>query len=76
VRLGGNEFAANILIGAMDRAVLVCARFAAMPAQRAKEIVAVATSATREAENQREFLRRLRAKRYRGAVISGRRRPG
>ncbi len=75
VRLGGNEFASNALEpAAMDRAVLVCARFAAMARKNgAREIVAVATSATREAENQREFLRRLRAEvGIEVRVISGR----
>ena len=62
VRLGGGEFIRNELEpAAMDRAVLVCSRFAAMARKNgAQEIVAVATSATREAENQREFLQRLR----------------
>jgi exopolyphosphatase/guanosine-5'-triphosphate,3'-diphosphate pyrophosphatase len=41
----------------MERAALVCERFAEMARGfEAREIVAVATSATREAENQHEFL--------------------
>ena len=45
---------------AMDRAILVCGKLVEV-AQRfgAEEIVAVATSATREAVNQAEFLQRL-----------------
>jgi exopolyphosphatase/guanosine-5'-triphosphate,3'-diphosphate pyrophosphatase len=63
VRLGGHEFMNNELQpAAMDRAVLVCTRLAAMARKNgATDIIAVATSATREAENQREFLQRLRA---------------
>jgi exopolyphosphatase / guanosine-5'-triphosphate,3'-diphosphate pyrophosphatase len=62
VRLGGGEFMSYALEApAMDRAVLVCSRFAAMARNNgASDMVAVATSATREAENQAEFLRRLR----------------
>lgn len=75
VRLGGKGFADNLLdSAAMDRAVVVCARFVGMARRNgAKEIVAVATSATREAENQREFLRRLRSEAgIEVRVISGR----
>ena len=75
VRLGGNEFFSNKLDSeAMDRAVLVCTRFADMARNNgADEIVAVATSATREALNQREFLRRLRRQaNIEVRVISGR----
>jgi exopolyphosphatase/guanosine-5'-triphosphate,3'-diphosphate pyrophosphatase len=75
VRLGGNGFIHNALEpAAMDRAELVCTRFAAMARNNgAHEIVAVATSATREADNQREFLRRLHAKAgIEVRVISGR----
>jgi exopolyphosphatase/guanosine-5'-triphosphate,3'-diphosphate pyrophosphatase len=62
VRLGGDEFMSySLQPKAMDRAVLVCSRFAAMARKNgASDIVAVATSATREAENQKEFLQRLR----------------
>jgi len=61
VRLGWGEFPARRLRpAAMNRAVLVCAKFADMAhAYGAAEIVAVATSASREAANQAEFLRRL-----------------
>lgn len=75
VRLGGNEFAGNMLdSAAMDRAVLVCASFANMARESgAKEMVAVATSATREADNQRDFLKRLRTEAgIEVRVISGR----
>ncbi|MHB9130970.1 MAG: Ppx/GppA phosphatase family protein [Armatimonadota bacterium] len=61
VRLGEGEFVEqHLLPAAMDRAVLVCGKFADLArAQGAEEIIAVATSATREAENQGEFVRRL-----------------
>ncbi len=74
VRLGLGEFRTNRLQArAMGRAQLVCARFAQMArAAGADEIFAVATSATREATNQREFLRRLRdGARLDVRVISG-----
>lgn len=62
VRLGEGEFIEGRLQpGAMQRAALVARKFAEMARQNgAKEIMAVATSATREAENRPEFLRRLK----------------
>ena len=61
VRLGEGEFRQNVLQpGAIRRATLVCSRFAEMARSRGAEaIVAVATSATREAENKAAFLRHL-----------------
>jgi len=63
VRLGEGEFADNYLQPeAIDRAVLVCRQFASLArSSGAIDITAVATAATREAENQDEFLARLRA---------------
>ncbi|HVP12909.1 MAG TPA: Ppx/GppA phosphatase family protein [Phycisphaerae bacterium] len=75
VRLGGGEFTNYLLQAqAMDRAVLICSRFATMARNNgAGDIIAVATSATREAENQTEFLRRLREEAgLEVRVISGR----
>lgn len=62
VRLGEGEFRKNTLQPeAMRRAGLVCSRFAEIARSRgASEILAVATSATREAENRSAFLRHLR----------------
>ena len=62
VRLGEGEFADHYLQPeAIDRAVLVCRQFASLArSSGAGEITAVATAATREAENQDEFLTRLR----------------
>jgi len=62
VRLGEGEFADNYLQPeAIDRAVLVCRQFASLArSSGAVDITAVATAATREAENQDEFLARLR----------------
>lgn len=62
VRLGEGEFVDQYLQEeAMNRAVLVAQRFSAMArAYRAEEIIAVATSATREAQNREEFIRRLK----------------
>ena len=62
VRLGEGEFQdRHLQPQAVDRAVLVCQQFATLArASEAEEIVAVATAATREAKNQREFLDRLR----------------
>lgn len=62
VRLGEGEFRESRLQPeAMRRAALVCARFAEIARSRgAEEIVAVATSATREAENRATFVRHLR----------------
>src|SRR5262245_54394438 len=61
VRLGEGEFAEQVLQPqAIDRAVSVARQFAMLArASGADEIIAVATAATREAENQRPFLRRL-----------------
>ncbi|HEY3296686.1 MAG TPA: Ppx/GppA phosphatase family protein [bacterium] len=63
VRLGEGEFRNQMLqADAMERALLVCRKFADLArSHAAKEIVAVATSATREARNQQEFVRRLEA---------------
>lgn len=62
IRLGEREFAVGRLQPeAMDRAVLVCRSFVELArSYDAEEIVAVATSATREASNRAEFVRRLR----------------
>ncbi len=62
VRLGENEFKNNYLQpGAMERAVLVCKKFVELSKSfGAGEIIAVATSAAREAKNQTEFLERLK----------------
>lgn len=62
VRLGERAFPEQRLQAeAMDRAVLVCGRFADMArSYGAQEIVAVATAAAREAGNREELLRRLR----------------
>lgn len=62
VRLGENEFQSNQLQPeAMERAVLVCKKFAELAKSfGAGEIIAVATSAAREAKNQAEFLERLK----------------
>jgi exopolyphosphatase/guanosine-5'-triphosphate,3'-diphosphate pyrophosphatase len=58
VRLGEGEFIEQTLQPeAMKRAVLVCQKFCEMARSRsAEEIIAVATSATREAINQQEFI--------------------
>jgi exopolyphosphatase/guanosine-5'-triphosphate,3'-diphosphate pyrophosphatase len=58
----------------MQRAVLVCQKFVAMAnAYGAEEIIAAATSATREAKNQEDLLRLLRRDaRLNVHVISGR----
>ncbi len=63
VRLGEEEFIDNVLRPeAIERAVLVCRKFAELSRlYGADEIITVATSATREAQNQAEFLERLRA---------------
>ena len=63
VRLGEGEFGGRSVLqpAAMDRAVLVCRTLADLARTHgAIEIVAVATSATREAQNQGAFVRRLR----------------
>ena len=62
VRLGEGEFIEQTLQPeAMDRAIMVCKKFAEQARQRqAEEIIAVATSATREAANKAEFIQRLK----------------
>ncbi len=62
VRLGENEFTSNHLQPeAMERAVLVCKKFAELAKSfGAGEIIAVATSAAREAKNQAEFLEQMK----------------
>jgi len=62
VRLGEGEFVDQVLQPeAMDRAALVCRKFAELShSYGSEEIIAVTTSAVREAKNQGEFLRRLR----------------
>ncbi len=62
VRLGEGEFVDQYLQPeAMERAALVCRKFSEMAAAyEAVEIITIATSATREAENKAEFLRRLK----------------
>jgi exopolyphosphatase/guanosine-5'-triphosphate,3'-diphosphate pyrophosphatase len=61
IRLGQDEFIdRHLRKEAMDRAVLVCRKFNEMSlSYGADEVIAVATSATREAKNRREFLGRL-----------------
>ena len=58
IRLGENEFADHYLRPeAMQRAVLVCKQFVQMArSNSADQVIAIATSATREARNQREFV--------------------
>ncbi|MCX6364612.1 MAG: Ppx/GppA phosphatase family protein [Actinobacteria bacterium] len=63
VRLGEGEFGAQSTLqpAAMDRAALVCRSFAELARSHgAQMVVAVATSATREAGNKIAFVRRLR----------------
>lgn len=62
VRLGENEFTDNVLRpAAMERALQVCKQFSSMAHKNdVDEIVAVATSATREAHNKDEFIKMLR----------------
>jgi exopolyphosphatase/guanosine-5'-triphosphate,3'-diphosphate pyrophosphatase len=63
VRLGEGEFGAQSALQpeAMDRATLVCRSFAELARSHgAKTVIAVATSATREAGNKAVFVRRLR----------------
>lgn len=62
VRLGEGEFVAQYLQPeAMDRATLVCRKFAELSrSYGAAEIIAITTSAARDAKNQKDFLRRLR----------------
>lgn len=61
VRLGEGEFTDDELQpAAMDRAVLVCRKFADLArSYQAQEIIAVATAAVRDAQNQREIIQRL-----------------
>jgi exopolyphosphatase/guanosine-5'-triphosphate,3'-diphosphate pyrophosphatase len=61
VRLGENEFKDNLLKpDAMNRAILVCKKFAELArTYGASEIIAVGTSAIREAHNQEKFLQRI-----------------
>ena len=63
VRLGEQEFKDNILKPeAMERAIFVCGKFVELAkTYGAAEIIAVGTSAIREAENQGDFLQKLRA---------------
>ena len=74
VRLGEGEFDSRILQpNAADRAVSVAQRFASLIRWHgADDVVAVATAATREARNQREFVQRLQeAARLDVRVVSG-----
>ncbi len=61
VRLGEQEFKDGILKPeAMERAIFVCGKFADLSkTYNATEIIAVGTSAIREAKNQKEFLQNL-----------------
>jgi exopolyphosphatase / guanosine-5'-triphosphate,3'-diphosphate pyrophosphatase len=63
VRLGENEFKDNLLKpDAMDRAILVCKKFVDLAkTYGASEIIAVGTSAIREAHNKDAFLQRVQA---------------
>ncbi|MGO8805151.1 MAG: HD domain-containing protein [Candidatus Bathyarchaeia archaeon] len=63
IRLGEQEFKDNILKPeAMERAIFVCGKFVELAkTYGAAEIIAVGTSAIREAENQLDFLQKLRA---------------
>ena len=62
VRLGEGEYLNQELIpDAMDRAILVCKHFVGMGrSYGVEEFIAVCTSATRDANNQAEFLERLK----------------
>ncbi len=62
VRLGEGEFVDQYLKPeAMKRAALVCRKFAELARSHgAKEIIAVATSAARDAQNQKQFLQLLK----------------
>jgi exopolyphosphatase / guanosine-5'-triphosphate,3'-diphosphate pyrophosphatase len=62
VRLGENEFKNHHLQPeAMKRAILVCKKFVELAISfGAGEIIAVATSAAREAKNQAEFLKQMK----------------
>src|SRR5208337_1653710 len=61
IRLGEEEFKDNILRPeAMERAIFVCGKFADLAkTYGATEIIAVGTSAIREAENKSDFLQKL-----------------
>lgn len=75
VRLGEGEFIdQHLQPEAMQRAALVCQRFVDMArASGAGQIEAIATSATREARNQQDFLEMLREEaQLEMRVISGR----
>lgn len=75
VRLGQNKFRTQALQpAAMHRAVTVCSRFAEMArSSGAEKIIAVATSAVREADNQADFLRKIRRQAQLDVhIISGR----
>lgn len=75
VRLGEGEFGSGLLQpAAMARAAAVCREFAEMArAKGAGSTVAIATSATRDAGNQAEFLALLRAQTgLEVEVVSGR----
>ncbi|RZB29083.1 MAG: exopolyphosphatase / guanosine-5'-triphosphate,3'-diphosphate pyrophosphatase [Candidatus Argoarchaeum ethanivorans] len=73
VRPGEHVFSRGCLrVKAMKRAVLVCQKFIEVTnAFNADEIVAVATSATREAKNRVEFLEELRKIGLNVKVVSG-----
>lgn len=62
IRLGEGQFDDDLIKpAAMERAVAVCKNFVEMAKKfKADEIIAVATSATRDAANQKEFLDRLK----------------
>ena len=66
VRLGDKEFIDRILQPeAMQRAVIVCKKFVELArAYGAEEIIAVATSATRDASNKVQFLEMLKNEAY------------
>jgi exopolyphosphatase / guanosine-5'-triphosphate,3'-diphosphate pyrophosphatase len=75
VRLGEGEFETGLITEeAMDRAVMVVGRFVELAHSfYVDEFIAVATSATREAQNRYEFLSRLRKESHLDVqVISGR----
>lgn len=75
VRLGEGEYEHHeILPEAMERTIVVCKKFTELARTfNAEEFVAVATSATREAANQHEFLIHLRREAQLDVrVVSGR----
>lgn len=77
VRLGEQEFThsghSELTAAAIERGALVCARFADVARGfQADEIIALATSAVREADNREEFIDRVREEaRIDARVISG-----